>query len=214
MERVQAADEGMLFWFENHHRPWLSTVMKGLTHAGDRWTLVAVLLAATAALLFAGRRRTAVIVLMASALGFGIALSVKHTVKRQRPDVAWRQGVLPSEPSFPSGHALNSMAIYGALGLTEARRRRAALRGLLIALGLGLPILIGLSRPYRGVHYPTDVLAGWTAGLACALLAYWADRRWGEPATATPPAAVVPRMTATGPPDERVTRPDERVSRP
>jgi hypothetical protein len=53
------------------------------------------------------------------------------------------------------------------------------MRRLVIGLGLGLALLIGVSRPYLGVHYPSDVVGGWTAGLACALLAYWADLCWG-----------------------------------
>jgi undecaprenyl-diphosphatase len=180
MERVQAADEGILFWFEGgQDRPWLHKAMEIFTFLGNRWTVIAVILIAVLLFWLAGRRRTACIVLAASVLGFGIAQAVKYMVKRPRPDVVWRQGRLPTEPSFPSGHSLNSMAIYGSIALAASRSvRRRLLRWLVIALGLGLPVLIGLSRPYLGFHYPTDVLAGWTAGLACALLAYWADQRW------------------------------------
>ena len=178
MEFVQATDEGTLFWFEGVHRPWLNEAMKAITHLGDRFTVIGFLLGAVLVFWLYGRRRTACIVLATSVLGLSLAQGVKYMVKRPRPDVAWKLAERPNEPSFPSGHSLNSMAVYGAVALTASRRLRARhLRWLVIALGLGLPLLIGFTRPYVGVHYPSDVIAGWTAGLACALLAYWLDQR-------------------------------------
>ncbi len=180
MEFVQATDDRVLFWFGGEQDcPWLHKAMEVFTLLGYRWTVIGVLLTAVLVFWLCGRRRTACIVLAASVLGLSIAQAVKYTVNRPRPDVSWRRPDLPKEPSFPSGHSLNSMAIYGAIALTASRGlRRRVVRWLVIALGLGLPVLIGLSRPYLGFHYPSDVIAGWTIGLACALLAYWVDRRW------------------------------------
>jgi undecaprenyl-diphosphatase len=77
------------------------------------------------------------------------------------------------------------MTLYGALALTVGRRLRARwLRGLVLVFGLGLPLLIGFSRIYLGVHYFTDVLGGWVTGLALALLAGWADAHWERNPTA------------------------------
>lgn len=181
MEAVQAADEGTLFWFENHHCTLGNPIMKFATHLGDKYTVIAVVAAAVLLFFLAGRRRTAVIMLLASLLGLGISQSIKYVIKRERPDVAWRLVTRPHTPSFPSGHSLNSMAIYGSLTLLAARRvRRRFLAGVILVVGFALPLVIGVSRPYLGVHYPSDVLAGWTAGLACALLALWADQRWGD----------------------------------
>jgi undecaprenyl-diphosphatase len=180
MEFVQEKDNGVLLWFGSEQGcPWLHKTMEVVTHLGDKWTVIGVVLAAVLVFWLCGRRRTACIVLAASVLGLSIAQAVKYTVHRPRPDVTWRQGALPRNPSFPSGHSLNSMAIYGSIALTASRGlRRRFVRWLVIALGLGLPVLIGLSRPYLGFHYPSDVLAGWIIGLACALLAYWVDQRW------------------------------------
>lgn len=181
MESVQAADEGILFAFENHRWTAGDPLMKGITHLGDAVTVIAVILAALLIFFWMGRRRTALILLLVSLLGLGITKITSHVIHRERPDLAWRLIHRPHTSSFPSGHALNSMAIYGALTLLAARHvRRRLAAGLILALGFLLAMLIGFSRPYLGVHYPTDVLAGWTAGLACALLALWADQRWGD----------------------------------
>ncbi|HTU16499.1 MAG TPA: phosphatase PAP2 family protein [Gemmataceae bacterium] len=188
MESVQAADEGTLFWFENHHSLVGDKIMKVITHVGDPKAVIAVVAVAVILFFLAGRRRTALVMLLASLLGLGIAQSMKYVVKRERPDVAWRLVTRPHTPSFPSGHSLNSMAIYGSLALLAARHaRRRLLAGLILAAGFAVPLAIGFSRPYLGVHYPTDVLAGWTAGLACAMLALWADQRWGDRELFAPP---------------------------
>jgi undecaprenyl-diphosphatase len=189
MEYVQAADDGALVWLGNHHQPWLNAVMKAFTFLGDKWTMLAlVALAATLFFLLWGRRRTAFIVLLGALLAVGISQGCKYVLKRPRPDVAWRLVEPERTPSLPSGHSLLSMAILGGLALTLSRTLpRRGPRWSVIALGLGLPLLVGISRPYLGVHYPSDVLAGWTVGLACALLTFWADRRWGESSVAAPP---------------------------
>jgi undecaprenyl-diphosphatase len=194
VEHVQAADDGTLIWLGNHQQPWLNAAMKAFTFLGDRWTMLAMVALAVTFFFLWGRRRTAVIVLLGSLLGIGISEGCKHVVKRPRPDVAWKLVERPRTPSFPSGHSLNSMAILGAIALTLSHTlQRRGVRWLVIALGLGLPLLIGVSRSYLGVHYPSDVLAGLTAGLACALLTFWADRRWGKPSTV---AVAVPETPA------------------
>jgi undecaprenyl-diphosphatase len=194
MESVQAADEGILFWCENKHSTAGNAVMEFFTHLGDPRTVISVVVVGMLIFWLAGRRRTALVLLLASLLGLGISQSCKYLIKRERPDVAWRVVARPHTPSFPSGHSLNSMAIYGTLALLAARHlRRRFLTGVVLVLGFLLPVAIGASRPYLGVHYPSDVLAGWTAGLACALLALWADQRWGDrerfAPSATPPAS-------------------------
>lgn len=181
MELLQGADQGALFWFENHHAPWMTAIMKSLTRIGEHDVMRALVLVTILGYLLWKMPRTAAIVLLAALLAAGLSHSVKRLVDKPRPDVAWKLIPLPQDKSFPSGHALSSMANFGAIALTLSHRlKRRALRRCVIGLGLGLPLLIGISRPYLGVHYPSDVIGGWTAGLACALLAYWADLRWGE----------------------------------
>ena len=95
--------------------------------------------------------------------------AVKRTVARERP-VELDPLFIEHGFSFPSGHATLSMAAYGILAVLVARSRlhRAARIGLIAAIGV-LVFLIGLSRVWIGVHYPTDVLAGWTTGAVVVL---------------------------------------------
>jgi undecaprenyl-diphosphatase len=197
MEFIQATDEGALFWFENHHAPWLDEVMRFFTFLGNSSTMFVVVPVAMLGFWLWKRPRSAGILLATALLAMSLSEAVKWTIQRPRPEVAWRRTDLPKQPSFPSGHALNSMADYAAIGLLASLGlRRRGVRYLVIAAGLILPVLIGASRPYLGVHYPTDVLGGWTAGLACALLGYWAELRWGDRAKAEAPAksSIVPSM--------------------
>ena len=128
MESVQAADEGTLFWFENHHAPWLTAIMKGVTFIGDRDRLLVLLLVTVIGYLLWKKPRTAAVVLMTALLASLLSINVKRLVDKPRPDVAWRLIPLPEDTSFPSGHALNSMAVVGAIALATSRRLRRRAR--------------------------------------------------------------------------------------
>lgn len=195
MDWFYAHDEAALFYFGSLQRPWLLHLMKGFTFLGEKYTLSVLALVLAGLFLWGRRPRTAAILVVSSALALATSTSIKFFIHRTRPDMAWRapEVRLPTTPSFPSGHSFLSLAVFGGAAMLAARglRRRGA-RLPLIAAGVGLSVCIGLSRIYLGVHYPVDVLTGWSGGLAYALLATYADQRWGY----QPPDALL----ANGPP--------------
>ncbi len=180
MVSVEAFDLGTLFWFGSRRPEWLTGLMKAVTTLGNPPVASVLMAIVVVSLALYGRARTAACLLVAVLCGLVLSEAAKFGVHRPRPDVAWRAIPLPHSGSFPSGHSFISVALFGGLALVGPRRRPAGVRALAAVAGFGLALLIGLSRPYLGVHYPTDVLGGWTLGLACALGAYWADERWGE----------------------------------
>ncbi len=176
METLHAMDQGLLYRFETVDWPWLGPILRGATHLGDPPVLAAAVSLLALAFLGMGRRRAAVCLAGAALLGWGVLNGTRVYVQRPRPDLVWRRvPELPRTWAFPSGHTLESMAIYLTAALLAARRLRPWPAALVIAAALALSVLIGLSRVYLGVHYPLDVVGGWLAGLGCALLACWAD---------------------------------------
>ena len=154
-------------WVVGHRVGWLNDVVVGLSRIGA-WGLVWIVLAL--ALAVAWRRPRLVLVVAAADLLADLAATgLKHAVGRERPHTDHLVH-LPSDPSFPSGHAATSFAC--ALVLAAAAPRLAA--PLLL-----LATAIALSRLYVGVHYPLDVLGGAVLGLgvATALLLLAGARR-------------------------------------
>ena len=197
MDFLQSFDQGALLWFDRWQRPWLGKVMNVLTAAGHTLPLLVVAVLAALVFMARGRWRSAALLLLAVEVGSVLSISVKDYVGRQRPDMGWRVGKLPSSPSFPSGRALGAMSTYATLGMLASRRLRERLQqGVLIAAAITLALAVGVSRVYLAHHWPTDVIAGWSAGLGCALLAYWADCRWGS-AELNGGEAYSPRAAAT-----------------
>lgn len=131
-------------------------------------TLIVVI--ACVYMLLAGHKRYAALMLACS-LGTLIVMQLsKGFFERPRPTIVTHIDP-PGGLSFPSGHSMISAAMYMTLAVVIARTlSRRRLRIYVVGVGALLAFLIGLSRLYLGVHYPTDVLAGWTLGLAWALV--------------------------------------------
>jgi membrane-associated phospholipid phosphatase len=126
-------------------------------------TILAVLTVAASALAWR-RWREPLLVAVAVAGEVTIFLLVTLLVDRPRPPVGQLDEAPPTS-SFPSGHTAAAIVLYGALAVLAHQRARSALvRWLFLALAVGLPVLVAVSRVYRGMHFPSDVLGGAVLG--------------------------------------------------
>jgi len=155
---------------------WLAVAARDITALGG-WAVLTLLILGVLGFLALERRWGMLLLVAAAVLGAeGLEQGFKATFARERP--AEVPHLAPASGwSFPSGHATLAAAVYPTLGGLLARlagRRRAKV--LILASAVTLAGLVGLTRVYLGVHYPTDVLAGWAAGLAWASLCSLAAR--------------------------------------
>jgi undecaprenyl-diphosphatase len=125
-----------------------------------------------------GRYRTALVVLITAASGEVANVAMKNVFLRPRPTVVPHLRDVAST-SFPSGHAMESAIIYltlGAMLMRLAERRVTKLY--CIGMAIFVTFLVGVSRVYLGVHYPTDVIGGWIFGFLCASLSWLVSQRF------------------------------------
>ncbi len=152
---------------------WLHEAMIDLTALGGATVLTTATIAAVGLLLVRRLWLTALLVSAATISGSPLAAQAKHWVGRPRPELVDHL-VQVHGLSFPSGHATNSAIAYLTLaGLVAQVERGQAVRSYTFALAVLLVGIIGISRVYLGVHWPSDVLAGWCAGTGWAALWWW-----------------------------------------
>jgi undecaprenyl-diphosphatase len=154
-------DDSVRFWVHQFASPGMTRAMTLVSSLGSR-VLIAQLAVVLIVFAWLRWRRAAIwlAITMAGALLLEVAL--KWAYHRPRPEAFF--GSLPNSYSFPSGHALTSLCFYGVLaGLLSARIKSLPLRIAMWTLAVLLIFSIGLSRIYLGVHYPSDVLAGYLA---------------------------------------------------
>lgn len=157
--------------------PGFLAFLRDVTALGDGNLLTLLVLAVVGLLLVQRKRMTAVLVAAATLSGSGLVSWAKLHVGRSRPDIVPHL-VDVSSLSFPSGHAANSAVVYltlAAVASQEVEQRRV--RAYLLAMALLLVGLIGTSRVYLGVHWPSDVLVGWSFGGLWAWSWWWASAK-------------------------------------
>lgn len=161
---------------------WLHGAALDITALGSATVLGLTVLAVCGFLTLQGLYRNALFIFAASCGGMVVNAVMKAAFARPRPDVVPHLREVMTA-SFPSGHALTSAAIYltlGALLMRVAQRRVTRLYCMGVAMLA--TFLVGVSRVYLGVHYPTDVLAGWIVGLSWALVCWATERALERPA--------------------------------
>jgi len=159
---------------------WLEIAMTDMTALGGTTVLTFITLAASIYLFLARKPAAAVLILVAVGGGTLLSSLLKSAYSRPRPDlVAHIVDVLTT--SFPSGHAMLSAVTYLTLGALLARvEPNPRLKVFLLGIAIFLTLVIGFSRVYLGVHYPTDVLAGWVLGAGWAMLCLMVANRYLE----------------------------------
>ena len=174
---VFSFDRPILMFMHSHATEALDMLMVFFTRIGSSLVLVPLNILVFSLLIYQKRRKEALFWIFAVMGAALLNFIAKHAFARIRPDL-WISISPEVTYSFPSGHAMNSMAVMTALVLLAWDTRW---RGLMMVTGACFILLVGSSRIYLGVHYPSDILAGWLASSAWVVgLASVFTDRWGK----------------------------------
>ena len=156
---------------------WVEEIARDMTALGGGGVLGLLTFSVTGFLLLHGKGRSALFVLVSVGGGLLISLVLKMGFDRPRPELVPHESIVYTA-SFPSGHSVLSAVTYLTLGVLLARfHQHRRDKVYLITLAFLITFLVGVSRVYLGVHWPTDVLGGWTVGVVWAMLC-WLAARW------------------------------------
>lgn len=151
---------------------WLEEMMRDFTALGGVGVLTLLIAGAVGYLVLTDKWRAALAVALAVAGGILLSTLIKMGFDRPRPNLV-SQGSHVYTASFPSGHSMMAAVVYLTLGALLARvKPHKRVKAYILSCAVVLTALVGISRVYLGVHWPTDVLAGWAVGAAWALLCW------------------------------------------
>ncbi len=160
---------------------WFEEMMRDITALGGTAVLTLGVLAVTGFLALMRKTHAAITVLVSVVSGMVLSQAIKWAYARPRPELV-PHGMETYSASFPSGHSMMAAVVYLTLGALLARHQaQPRMRVYVLLVAVLLTVLVGISRVYLGVHWPTDVLAGWCLGAAWAILCWfamlWLQRR-------------------------------------
>ena len=157
-----ALDEKILTFAHGLASPTLNTLMAFFSKIGGALVMVPFEIAIVFTLMLLHRREMALFFTLAVGGAALLNFIAKHSFGRARPDL-WLTALPDTTFSFPSGHAMNSTALAAAIAVLAWRTRW---RWPVIVVGAAFALCVSVSRVYLGLHYPSDILAGWSASLA------------------------------------------------
>jgi len=181
--RIQQFDEWVLSIVRQAEDPmqlrgpeWLKDFMRDITALGGAPVLTLITLGVIGYLILQKSYRSLWLVIVATVTGLLMSFLLKFYFIRPRPDIVPHL-MTETTPSFPSGHSMMSAVVYLTLAalLTRLETSNKA-RLYTISLAFFVVFLVGISRVFLGVHYPTDILGGWTFGLAWAMFCWYVAR--------------------------------------
>src|SRR5262245_565562 len=160
---------------------WFEEAMRDITALGSTVVLALMVLVIVGFLAMTRRAYAALTVLISVIGGVLVSQGLKLAFARPRPDLV-PHGTEVYTASFPSGHAMMAAVVYLTLGALPARTQPSrSVKGYILTVAVVLAVLVGVSRVYLGVHWPTDVLAGWVLGgvwaFGCWLVMLWLQAR-------------------------------------
>ncbi len=162
---IGAWDHNVSRWFDRHRSAHWNRITGDLTNIADTFDVAGVAAIVTIVLLFRRWGRHAFLLVAGLLIELSVFLIANKIVSRPRPAVSHLGGT-PSTYSFPSGHTAATIVLYGGIAvIVMAATTRWWPRVVMWAIAVSLAVSVGLSRVYRGEHYPTDVLAGLLLGI-------------------------------------------------
>lgn len=176
---TQTIDERIILMLRKPNNPsvpigplWMEEIGRDITALGGYAILTMLMLAVSGYFYLSRQRATMWYVVIAIISGYAVSMGLKAFFSRPRPELVAHLSYVSSS-SFPSGHSMMSAVAYLTLGvlLAEVAASRL-LKAYFLVIAMAVTVLVGCSRIYMGVHYPTDVVAGWAAGLAWATLCW------------------------------------------
>lgn len=152
--------------------PRIEEMARDITSLGGFTILTGVSLISLGVAIFSGRTKLALFALLSVIVGMTVMNQLKKGFDRPRPDLV-EHATLVHNASFPSGHSMMAAMVYLTLGILLARtQRKKRLRAFIVTISVLITLCVGISRVYLGVHWPTDVVAGWMLGGAWAV-GFW-----------------------------------------
>jgi undecaprenyl-diphosphatase len=165
---TQPFDDAIMHWVGAHQTPGLDAVMLEVTALGTGTVVGMIVLIAGMFLWLNQHRHSAILLIVATVGGLVLDSLLKIGFNRPRPQI-FEWGTHAASSSFPSGHAMSSVIVYGTVAYLAARlQRNVHARILTFIIAAIIVVMISVSRVYLGVHFPSDILAGLLIGIAWA----------------------------------------------